>query len=446
MVHAFRESLRQRVGESRYATWFSDPASIELVDGELRIAAASDFERELIRTQFASEANAAASESLGAGVAVVYCLRPASETAVAPQDLAPTIAPESAAALEPDDAPIDCFAGWVEGESNAEATLVVRRLIAGERGGSIAVLWGPAGTGKSRLIETLLQGLRSRDRRRRVQSISAEKFLVGFVEACRGGGLPSFRMKHRGLDVLILDNVQQLVGKARTVEELLHTLDALDAEGATVVLTSDRAPHELRELGPEIVSRLAGGVTAELRLPSAPMRCELVRRAALARGIAIPDAAIERLGVSLVGGAREVAGAINKLELRSLAYGDPIDELTVERVADEINRVATPPVKLADIQRAVCGVFGVDAASLCSARRTKNVSEPRMLAMWLARRLTGSAWSEIGDHFGRRSHSTVIAAHRRVERMLTGPSGLRLAGGGDVHDAIRRVEAALRTA
>jgi len=253
-------------------------------------------------------------------------------------------------------------------------------------------------------------------------------------------------MKHRGLDLLMIDNVHQLVGKARTVEELLHTLDALDAEGATVVLTSDRAPHELRELGPELVSRLAAGVTAELRLPSAPMRCELVRRAAAARGIAIPDAAVERLGVSLVGGAREVAGAINKLELRTLTYGDPIDELTVERVADEINRVATPPVKLADIQRAVCGVFGVDAASLCSARRTKNVTEPRMLAMWLARRLTGSAWSEIGDHFGRRSHSTVIAAHRRVERMLAGPRGLRLAVGGDVHDAIRRVEAALRTA
>ncbi|MGL4512770.1 MAG: DnaA ATPase domain-containing protein [Lacipirellulaceae bacterium] len=444
MLQAFRDTLCEQVGAQRYATWFEGQVTVDLVDGELRIVAASEFVRDLIRSQFSSEVRDVARRTLGVDATISYAAR-APEAEVAPVAAAK---PQAAVAPRPPQssaAATDHLADWVEGDANAEATLAVRRLIAGDRALRLVFLWGPAGTGKTHLLRALADGVRGRDRRR-VQMLSAEKFLVGFVEACRGGGLPSFRVKHRGLDLLMIDNAHQLVGKARTLEELLHTLDALEADGATVVLTSDRAPHELRELGPELVSRLSGGVSAELRLPSAPMRCELVRRTAHKRGIELSDGAVERLGVSLVGGAREVSGALSKLELHAQTYGAPIDELTVERVADEVNRVATPPVKLADIQRAVCGVFGVDAASLCSAKRTKNVSEPRMLAMWLARRLTQSAWSEIGDHFGRRSHSTVIAAHRRVERLLATPRGPRLTVGGDVHDAIRRVEAALRTA
>jgi len=193
MLQAFRESLRQRVGGQRYATWFVDAASIELVDRELRVAAASDFERNLIRKQFASEVQAAAAETLGAGITVLFTLRavvePTTETPPVPTIAA--VAAPVVGAPAPSGSLADPFAGWVEGEANAEATLVVRRLIAGERGLSPVVFWGPSGAGKSRLVETLLQGLRGRDRRRRVQSISAEKFLVGFVEACRGGGSPA---------------------------------------------------------------------------------------------------------------------------------------------------------------------------------------------------------------------------------------------------------------
>ena len=127
---------------------------------------------------------------------------------------------------------------------------------------------------------------------------------------------------------------------------------------------------------------------------------------------------VDRLSTQLLGGAREVAGSVNRMLLLHETHALPIDEALAERVANDTNRVATPPVRIDDIQKAVCGVFGVEASALRSKKRTKSCTEPRMLAMWLSRRLTGSAWSEIGDHFGQRSHSTVISAHRRVESLL----------------------------
>jgi chromosomal replication initiator protein len=128
-------------------------------------------------------------------------------------------------------------------------------------------------------------------------------------------------------------------------------------------------------------------------------------------------------------------------------FEEPLDRPLAERVVTEINHQCTRPVLLGDIQKAVCDVFGVDAKNLKSNKRSKSVSEPRMLAMWLARKYTRAAWSEIGDYFGRRSHSTVISAHRRVESLMGQKTRIHTVGGDcELEDAVRRVESALRSA
>ena len=285
------------------------------------------------------------------------------------------------------------------------------------------------------------------NRRQRVLALTAEQFLVSFVDACRGGGLPSFRQKHRGVDLLLVDNVQELIGKKRTLEEFQHTIDSLLAEGARVVVTSDRSPNELLELGPELASRLLSGVVAEVGPPDVEMRGHLISKLAQELNLELDNRVVDRLAGSLVGGAREATGALHRLKLLSDSQGRSIDCDLAQRVANEVNRVATPPVRLDDIQNAICSVFGLEASALKSNKRTKAVAEPRMLAMWLARKMTRSAWSEIGDYFGRRSHSTVISAHRRVERLLASSDPTPLCGpAGDLQEAIRRVEAVLRTA
>lgn len=305
------------------------------------------------------------------------------------------------------------------------------------------LLWGPSGVGKSHLLRLVADGLRAR--KRRVLSITAEQFLRGFVDAARGASFPSFRQKHQGVHVLLIDDVQQLLGKKRTLEEFRQTIDSLIETGAQIVLTADRGPNELRELGPELSSRLAGGLSVEIAMPDVAMREQLARQAAERIELDLPEATARALACRLLGGGREVSGAINRMALLHETFETPLDERLANQVADDTNRLSTPPVRLADIQRAVCNVFDVDAKTLRSDKRTKAVTEPRMLAMYLARQKTGSPWSEIGDYFGRRSHSTVIAAHKRVEKLLAGPEPKQLIA-GELGETIRRIEAALRSA
>jgi chromosomal replication initiator protein len=159
------------------------------------------------------------------------------------------------------------------------------------------------------------------------------------------------------------------------------------------------------------------------------------------------DDVLSTIAAHIVAGARELRGAMCRLQAMGQAYDQPMTRELADRVVADLMRHTTRAVRLGDVQRAVCDVFGLEPAQLRSERKGRSVSEPRMLAMWLARKYTRAAWSEIGEFFGRRSHSTVIAAHRRVERLLSTQSEI---GIGDrpvrVEDAIRRLELAIRTA
>ncbi len=240
---------------------------------------------------------------------------------------------------------------------------------------------------------------------------------------------------------MAIDDVQFFVGKSRTLEEVQQTLDAFHSAGKGVLLSSDRPPTELRGLGPELTSRLAAGLAVEVSPPDAPMRYALLQDLASRRGVCIPDDAQRTLADGLSGGAREISGALNRwqLEMEIAPGADAIKVAT--RVVDLLNGQAQPAVRLSDIHHAVSEAYGVEPNELLSSKRTKSVTEPRMLAMWLARRFTRAGWSEIGDYFGSRSHSTVISAHRRMEGLM---SGDQLGGGQPLADTVRRIEAKLR--
>jgi chromosomal replication initiator protein len=146
-------------------------------------------------------------------------------------------------------------------------------------------------------------------------------------------------------------------------------------------------------------------------------------------------------------GARELRGALHRLQAASLAYEQPISRELAQRALADLVQQGTRSVRLADVEQAVCEVFGVEPGQLRSARKGRAVCEPRMLAMWLSRKYTRAPWSEIGQFYGRRSHSTVISAHRRVESLLGREAQLDVSHHRcTVEEAIRRVEAALRTA
>ena len=275
--------------------------------------------------------------------------------------------------------------------------------------------------------------------------LSAERFTTCFLEALSGRGLPSFRQKYRGVDVLLIDDVQFFAGKKATLVELLYTVDTLLAEGRQLVFASDRAPADLKVLGAELAARLSGGLVSRIEPADYATRQGIVRQMSDRLQMDIPQNVQTLVASHVTSNAREIAGALNRIQIMSLAHEQPITRTLAEQALAEIKEQSCSPIHLADIQRAVCDVFGVDPESLQSKRKSPTVSHPRTLAMWLARKHTRAALSEIGHFFGRRSHSTVISAQKKVERWMTQQARITLPQKVcDVEEAIRRVEETLR--
>jgi chromosomal replication initiator protein len=228
---------------------------------------------------------------------------------------------------------------------------------------------------------------------------------------------------------------------------LQHTVDTLTADGKQLVLASDRNLAGLRSLGPELASRLAGGLFCEMGPPEFATRLAILRRWRVELQLAVPDDVLALVATQVSAGARELRGALHRLQAISAAHGRPITRELAESAIGDLARQSTRPVKLADVEQAVCEVFGVERTQLRSERKGRVLAEPRMLAMWLARKYTRAAWSEIGQYFGRRSHSTVISAHRRVEKLLSERAQIGVDNQPcGVEEAIRRLERALQTA
>jgi chromosomal replication initiator protein len=275
--------------------------------------------------------------------------------------------------------------------------------------------------------------------------LSAEQFTTGFLQALHGSGLPGFRRTCRNADLLVIDDLQFFVGKKATLLELLQTLDAVQRQGRQVVFGCDRELDALPELGPELLTRLRGGMIARILPPDYEVRRGIVASVCGKRAFGVPDEVVHFIATSMTRHARELFGAVNRLEATSLMLGVPVTLGMAEEALADLVRSSTRSVRLADIERAVCKAFGIESGSLQSSRRARTVSHPRMLAMFLARKHTQAALAEIGTYFGRRSHSTVIAAQKAVGDWVQKRSPIMLADSAwDVEEAIRRVEDVLR--
>jgi chromosomal replication initiator protein len=330
---------------------------------------------------------------------------------------------------------------FVVGPSNklalASAEMVVRQP------GQISplLIHGPTSVGKTHLLEGIWTAIKKRSPSSTAVYLSAEQFTSHFLEALRGSGLPSFRRKYRGVGLLILDDLQFLFGKRATQVELLHTIDTLMHEQRQLVFAADRSPAELAELGPELTTRLASAMVCRLDPPEYATRLGIVGQLSRRIKLQVPADVQEYIASKLTNHARELSGALCRLKATSEALDRPITIALAEEALGEMIHHSSRVVRLGDIEKAVCNVFGLEPASLQTADKSTRVSHPRMLAMWLARKHTRAALSEIGRFFGRRSHSTVVSAQKRVDGWMTAGRPLTLAERSwEVDEAIRQVE------
>lgn len=468
IVSALRTALIERIGQDRFDVWFGDVVRLRVDGRRVCVSAGDQFLLDRIRGQFRGDLDAICQGLFGDRVPLDFQLdpaaagkrhdRPGGRSGSAPGKPAPgKSAPGKPAPGKPaaDEArrtsngsrrPLATLDEFVPGPCSCVAFTAAQRML--QRLGQLSplFLYGPPGTGKTHLLEGIVQAARQSRSVKRAVLMSSEQFTSYFLEALRGSGLPNFRRKYRDVDLLLIDDLQFLTGKRATIVELKHTVDTLLRERRQLVFAADRPLAEIQGLGPELIARISGGLVCGLEPPDDQTRLDLVRQMACQRGFAVPEDVLQLLADRISGDVRQLSGALNRLQALSEARQQRVTFALAEDTLGDVFRAAARIVRLPDIETAICDVFGIDARSLQSQRKSRTLSQPRMLAMWLARKYTRAAFAEIGEYFGRRSHSTVISAQNKVEHWLADGGKVQLGPRDcDVRDVIRRVEARLQT-
>jgi chromosomal replication initiator protein len=330
------------------------------------------------------------------------------------------------------------FTTFVTGTSNTLAFNAAQRVTAVEPPQfSPLYLKAATGQGKTHLMHAIGHAYLATHQRGRIFYCSAERFMVEFVQALRQNQMIEFKSRLRGFDLLMVDDIQFIIGKASAQEELLYTIDALLGEGKRLVFAADRAPQALDGVDQRLLSRLSMGLVADIQ----PADIEL-RRAILESHLQrftpadVPADVIEFLARTINRNVRELVGGLNKLIAFAQLTGQTISLQLAEEQLTDILSVNRKRITIDEIQRTVCQFYSVDRTEMSSKRRARAVVRPRQVAMYLSKVLTPRSYPEIGRKFGGRDHSTVIHAVRLIEELRTRDADMD----GDVRSLLRQLE------
>ena len=226
---------------------------------------------------------------------------------------------------------------------------------------------------------------------------------------------------------MIVDNIDFFESKRVFQEEFLHTFADLSDHGRPIVLSGTRHPRLLTKLSDELVSRFQSGLVCRLEAPDLPTRLKIVEMKAGRLSVDIAPESLEYIAQRFRGSVRELEGALNCLHAYHNMTRKRVTLSAAREVLADLERDCLRLIRLADIERVICHVFGIRPKDLQSESRVRTISQPRMLAMFLARKHTASAYAEIGQHFGGRNHSTVMSAERKVQQWVEQSETIRVA-------------------
>ena len=285
-------------------------------------------------------------------------------------------------------------------------------------------IYGGVGLGKTHLLQAVGNDVVKYFSGKRVKYIPTEKFTSQIVAAIRNHETEQFRIKYRGVDVLIVDDVQFLAGKEKTQEEFFHTFNDLYERGNQIILSSDRAPKAIASLAERVRSRFEGGVIADISYPDLETRLAILKVKSQERNINFPDDVLNYIALNIQKNIRELEGALNRLAAHSRLNNKIPDLETSKNLLKNLiispKRIITPK----KIIQAVAEFYDVKEKELISHSRKKEVVRPRQIAMYLFREEIKSSYPFIGRRFGGKDHTTAIYAYEKIEREIQKNDGL----------------------
>ncbi|MDO5615884.1 MAG: chromosomal replication initiator protein DnaA, partial [Cruoricaptor ignavus] len=304
------------------------------------------------------------------------------------------------------------FDNFVEGESNKFASTVAKTIA--KRPGATAFnplfVHGGVGVGKTHLAHAIGLEVKNNFPDKVVLYLSSEKFIQQFISAAKAQNKSDFQNYYQMVDVLIIDDIQFLSGKAATQDSFFHVFDYLHQNGKQIVLTSDKAPVDIQDIQERIVSRFKWGLSAEVKSPDFDTRKKIIVDKLSRDGIVLTEDMVDYLAGEVNTNVRELIGVINSVIAYSTVYKS---DLSLELLKDTINKIASTQKKVINIpyiQEVVCDYFSISREQLLSKSRKRDIALPRQLAMYFSKELTNATFSKIGEEMGGKDHSTVMYA------------------------------------
>ncbi len=320
------------------------------------------------------------------------------------------------------------FDNFIKGEGNqlARAAAFAISENPGETSFNPLFIYGGVGLGKTHLIHAIGNKIIDKHPSKKVVYISSDVFTNEFVDSVQNNSTNEFSNKYKNIDVLIIDDIQFLVGKEKTQDLFFHIFNTLHQSGRQIVLSSDKPPKDLKGLNERLVSRFQWGLTTDIQPPDFETRIAILRKKIENYGgMDITDDIIEYIAHNITSNIRELEGCLVKLLANATLNGKDIDFELAKKTVREISSVKQTNISIDYITKIVCEFFAVDENKVREKNRKKEVVMARQVAMYLSKKLTKSSLKTIGLHFGGRDHSTVIHAFNSVEQQLDDDSSLK---------------------
>ena len=321
------------------------------------------------------------------------------------------------------------FENFVVGEENRYAYTAARRAAENPGLFNPLYIYGNTGIGKTHLLHAVVHETEKRNPDMVVRYATCEEILNSFVESLKSHKYGEFREQLCNVDMLLVDDIHMLGGKGQLQEQFFNAFNVLYSEGKQIILTSDKRPSEIAGLEARLISRFEQGLTTEIYAPGLEVRIAILRGMQQDFMIQFPDEILEFIASRVSSNVRRLRGAL--MQLLTRASLDPDMPITVERVDYILHSVfeeefTSQQITVDEIQKKVAEYFNLRISDLLSNKRPKSIAEPRMVAMYLARKLTTGSFPQIGSAFGR-NHATIMNACDKVPDLCKQDEELRRA-------------------
>ncbi|MBU0494510.1 MAG: chromosomal replication initiator protein DnaA [Chloroflexi bacterium] len=423
--------LQLQVTPADYDTWIRDTQVISSEDGLFVVGTPNVFAREWLENRLHTLIKKTLTGLVGRTTQVRFVVQttpaarerytlvsPVPETTEEPGQPSTSMSdnrPPARAPLATGLRPTYTFDSFIVGPSNRLAHAAAQAVVTQPAGAyNPLFLYGGVGLGKTHLLHAI--GHEAQRNQYHVLYVSSETFTNDFIDAIQQGQGDEFRNKYRFTDILLIDDIQFVIGKERTQEEFFHTFNALHSAGKQIVLTADRPPKAFRSLESRLQSRFEWGLVADIQPPDLETRIAILRAKAEHRHYQVPATVLDRIARKAQNNIRELEGALTRVVAYANALRRPLDIDTAEEALADL--VRHPKVTQEQVVQTVAEHFGLTPDELISRSRRQEIAQPRQIAMYLLREETNTSFAQIGQELGGRDHSTVHHGYEKITKVI----------------------------